>query len=405
MVRELSKDLFFAKAASGSRIVDVDGNEYVDYCMAYGPLILGHAPRAVVEAIEGAIERGTLFGTPSGAEVELAELVAEIVPTVEKLRLVSTGAEATMHAIRAARGFTGRKKVVKFEGCYHGAYDYVLVGAGSGASALGIPTSLGVPEEATRNTIVLPFNDADRLGGVVRENAKDIAAIITEPVLGNVGPVPPEEGFLQFIRELCDANDIVLIFDEVITGFRLALGGAQEYYGVGADLTCLGKAMGGGVPIAAYGGRGEIMSKVAPEGKVYQAGTFSGNPISVAASLAVLRTLRDGQEIYGSLALKGDRMRKGIARAIEERGAKARVGGIASMFQIFFTEKDVRDYASVQTCDREKFGRFHASLLDRGVFFPPSQFETCFLSTAHNDEDLEATAVAVEKSLEGLGRG
>ncbi len=405
-VRAYSPYPFFAREATGSKIVDVDGNEYVDYCMGYGPLILGHAPEAVVKAVADALGRGTLFGTPTEGEVALAELVGELVPSVEKVRLVSTGAEATMHAIRAARGFTGRKKIVKFEGCYHGAYDHVLVKAGSGASTFGIPTSLGIPEETTKNTVVVPFNDRDAVSRAVKENSKEIAAIIAEPVLGNVGPIPPEEGFLEFLREVCDGNDILLIFDEVITGFRLALGGAQEYYGVSADLTALGKAMGGGLPIAAYGGREEVMSKVAPEGGVYQAGTFSGNPISVAASLAVLRTLRDrGGQIYSSLEEGGNRIRREMARLIGERRVKARVGGVGSMFQIFFTDGDVRDYASVQSCDRDNFARFHASLLDRGVFFPPSQFETCFLSTSHSDEDLDATASAIDKSLEGIGKG
>jgi len=402
-VRAFSPYPFFAREGRGSRIIDVDGNEYIDYCMGYGPLIFGHSPPPVVEAVGEALERGTLFGTPTEGEVLLAELIGELVPSMEKVRLVSTGAEATMHALRAARGETGRRKVVKFEGCYHGAYDYVL--AKPGAGAFGIPTSEGIPQEATKNTIVVPFNDREALVKAVREDGGEIAAIIAEPVMGNVGPIPPEEGFLHFLREVCDSYGIVLIFDEVITGFRVALGGAQEYYGVTPDLTCLGKAMGGGLPIAAYGGRGDIMAKIAPEGKVYQAGTYSGNPVSVAASIAVLRALRDRRdEIYTSLARRGDRLREGADASIKGRGIVACVGGLSSMFQIFFTAGPVRDYASAQRCDRRMFARFHASMLDLGVFLPPSQFETCFLSTAHSDSEIEATISAIDESLEALAR-
>jgi glutamate-1-semialdehyde 2,1-aminomutase len=391
-VRAFQPYPFFTKCAKGSRLTDVDGKEYIDYCLAYGPLILGHANSEVVETIKTQLECGTLYGTPTEQEVELTELVSKIVPCAEMVRLVSTGGEATMSAIRAARGYTGKKKVVKFEGCYHGAHDCVLVKAGSGATTFGMPNSLGIPEETTRNTIVVPYNDAEKFEDAVKANPSDLAAVIVEPVLGNVGLILPEEGFLETLREVTEKFGIVLIFDEIITGFRVALGGAQELYRITPDLTTLGKVMGGGFPMAAFVGKEEIMKMIAPQGKVYQAGTYSGNPVSVAASLATLRVLRDSRdEFYSRLEKKCESVVKPLQNLVDESDLKMQLNHIASMFQLFFTQTRVTDYATVKTADNVKFMSYHAKLLGNGVFVPPSQFETCFLSSAHSAEDLKYT--------------
>jgi glutamate-1-semialdehyde 2,1-aminomutase len=389
-VRAFQPYPFFTKCAKGSRLTDVDGREYIDYCLAYGPLILGHANSEVVEAVKTQLECGTLYGTPTEQEVELTELVNKIVPCAEMVRLVSTGGEATMSAIRAARGYTGRKKILKFEGCYHGSHDYVLVKAGSGATTFGMPDSLGIPEETTRNTIVVPYNDAVQFEDLVKANKSDLAAVIVEPILGNIGLVLPEEGFLETLREVTERFGVVLIFDEIITGFRVALGGAQGYYRITPDLTTLGKVMGGGFPLAAFVGKEEIMKLIAPEGKVYQAGTYSGNPVSVAASLVTLRILRDGgDEFYFRLEKKCESMVKPLQKLICESDLKLQINHVASMFQLFFTQTRVNDYATVKTADNVKFMSYHAKLLGKGVFVPPSQFETCFLSSAHSREDLK----------------
>jgi glutamate-1-semialdehyde 2,1-aminomutase len=389
-VRAFQPYPFFTRCAKGSRLTDVDGREYIDYCLAYGPLILGHANSEVVEAVKTQLECGTLYGTPTEQEVELTELVSKIVPSAEMVRLVSTGGEATMSAIRAARGYTGRKKILKFEGCYHGSHDYVLVKAGSGATTFGMPDSLGIPEETTRNTIVVPYNDAVQFEDLVKANKSDLAAVIVEPILGNIGLVLPEEGFLETLREVTERFGVVLIFDEIITGFRVALGGAQGYYRITPDLTTLGKVMGGGFPLAAFVGKEEIMKLIAPEGKVYQAGTYSGNPVSVAASLVTLRILRDGgDEFYFRLEKKCESMVKPLQKLICESDLKLQINHVASMFQLFFTQTRVNDYATVKTADNVKFMSYHAKLLGKGVFVPPSQFETCFLSSAHSREDLK----------------
>ena len=381
---------FFTKCAKGSRLTDVDGKEYIDYCLAYGPLILGHANPAVVEAVKTQLELGTLYGTPTEQEVELAELVNKLVPCAEMVRLASTGGEATMSAIRAARGYTGKKKIVKFEGCYHGAHDCVLVKAGSGATTFGMPDSLGIPEETTQNTIAVPYNDAVKFEEVAKENQGDLAAVIVEPILGNIGLVPPEEGFLEALREVTEQNGIVLIFDEIITGFRVALGGAQEYYRIKPDLTTLGKVMGGGFPLAAFVGKEEIMKMIAPQGKVYQAGTYSGNPVSVAASLATLKLLHSGgNDFYSSIRDKCESIVKPLQNLINESNLKLQINNVASMFQVFFTQTPVTNYATVKTSDSSKFMGYYSKLLEKGVFVPPSQFETCFLSSAHSPEDLK----------------
>jgi glutamate-1-semialdehyde 2,1-aminomutase len=391
---------FFTKHAKGSHIVDVDDNEYIDYCMGYGPLILGHAHPSVVDAVKEQLDKGTLYGTPTEQEVELAELICNSVPCAEMVRLVSTGTEATMSAIRVARGYTGKKKIVKFEGCYHGAHDYVLVKAGSGATTFGMPNSLGIPEETTENTLILPFNNVEKFEQTIRHERNKIAAVIMEPVIGNAGVILPKNEYLEKIRELTEENEIVLIFDEVITGFRMAFGGAQEYYRVIPDMVTLGKIMGGGFPMAAFGGREEIMQMVAPSGKVYQAGTFCGNPISVAAGLAALKTIRmGGDSFYQELESK----RRMICDAIQDLARDAnfpvKVNGIASMFQVFFAKSEVYDYESAKKADKTKFMDYHRKLLEKGVFLPPSQFETCFISIAHSKADIDRTVEAIRESL------
>jgi len=391
---------FFTRCAKGSKLFDVDGREYIDYCMGYGPLVLGHAYPKVIEAVRRQLEDGTLFGTPSEQEVTLAELICKVVPSAEMVRLVSTGGEATMSAIRLARGFTGRKKIIKFEGCYHGAHDSVLVKAGSGAETFGMPDSLGVPEETARNTVVLPYNDAGAFEAAVKKEQKELAAVIVEPVIGNIGVVLPKEGFLEALREVTERYGVVLIFDEVITGFRLALGGAQEFYGVKPDLTTLGKVLGGGFPMAACAGPEDIMRVIAPSGKVYQAGTFSGNPVSVAAGLATLRVLRGRKSFYSEMEKKCEKLVKALERVAEDLGLRVQVNRVGSMFQMFLTGEPVYDYASAKKSDSKKFMAIHRKLLDLGVFVPPSQFETCFISAAHSNKDLDKTVECYCKALQ-----
>jgi len=399
-VRAFSPYPFFTKRAKGSKLFDVDGNEYIDYCLGYGPLILGHADARIITAVTEHLRNGTLFGTPSEQEVELAELVCKVVPSAEMVRLVTTGGEATMSSIRLARGFTGRKKIIKFEGCYHGAHDAVLVKAGSGALTFGMPDSLGVPDETAKNTVVLPFNDIDTFESTVKKERKELAAVIVEPVIGNIGVVLPKEGFLEALREITEDYGVVLVFDEVITGFRLALGGAQEYYGVKPDLTALGKILGGGFPMAAYAGREDIMRMIAPSGKVYQAGTFSGNPISVAAGLAMLRTLRTRRGFYSEMEKKCERLVKGLKHVTDDLGLEFQFNHVGSMFQMFLSREPVFDYASARRSASKRFMELHRTLLQHGVFIPPSQFETCFLSAAHSATDLKKTVESYGKALQ-----
>ncbi|UCE16564.1 MAG: glutamate-1-semialdehyde 2,1-aminomutase [Candidatus Bathyarchaeota archaeon] len=402
-VRAFKPYPFFTSHAKGSKLYDADGNVYIDYCLAYGPLLLGHANSKIIEAVKEQLEKGTLYGTPTDAEVRLAELVTSRIPCIEMVRLVNTGTEATMHAIRAARGYTGRNKIVKFEGCYHGAHDYVLVKAGSGATTFGAPTSLGVPEDTTKNTIVLPFNNIEALEKAIDQNRDEIAAVIVEPVVGNAGVILPKDGYLQTIRKITEEEGIVLIFDEVITGFRLALGGAQEYFDIVPDMTTLGKIMGGGFPIAAFGGRQEIMELISPLGKIYQASTFGGNPISVTAGLATLNVLVKNQNIlYKHLEQMGNKIRKGLLDIAKDAKIPAEVNGVASMFQIFFTDQQVIDYVTAKSSDTAKFMRYQRALMKKGVFIPPSQFETCFVSTAHTDDDVTKTWEAMDAAIKAL---
>jgi glutamate-1-semialdehyde 2,1-aminomutase len=399
-VRAFEPYPFFTKCAQGSHIIDVEGHEYIDYCLGYGPLILGHAPPRIIEAVSEQLKKGTLYGTPTEKEVELAELVTKFVPSAEMVRLVTTGAEATMSAIRAARGYSERKKIIKFEGCYHGAHDSVLVRAGSGATTFGIPNSLGIPEETTSNTVILPFNDSEKLEEEVKARKGELAAVILEPVIGNIGVVTPKEGFLETVRELTEDYGIVLIFDEVITGFRLALGGAQEYYGIKPDMTTLGKILGGGLPIAAYAGSEEIMKTIAPSGRVYQAGTYSGNPVSVTAALETLRFLRDKRaSFYTEIESKCKEIVRRLKMVIDENDLRLQINHVASMFQVFFTEKPVYDYKTAKTADNKKFMLYQRRLLDKGIFVPPSQWETCFLSCEHSEQDIERTIEVAEESI------
>ncbi|WP_292469036.1 glutamate-1-semialdehyde 2,1-aminomutase [Methanolobus sp.] len=396
-VRAIKPYPFYTESASGSKIKDIDGNEYIDYCLAYGPNILGHANPTIKQAIISQLEKGWLYGTPTELEVNLAEKIAGLYPSIDMLRFVSTGTEATMSALRAARGFTGKNKFIKIEGGFHGAHDAVLVKAGSGATTLGKPDSLGIPEDFTKNTLQVPFNDIEALTQVIENNQDDLAALIMEPVMGNIGPVLPKGDYLKDVRKVTEENDVVLIFDEVITGFRLAMGGAQEYFGVTPDMTTLGKIIGGGLPIGVFGGMKEIIEMVAPSGSVYQAGTFSGSPASVAAGLTVLDILKK-EEVHKKLDATGSMMRNRLSEIVADMGLDYNVVGIASMFKIFFGDKPL-NYQDVLKCDKEGYLKFFFKMLESGVFVPPSQFETNFISTAHTEDDIEKTLLAYEANL------
>jgi glutamate-1-semialdehyde 2,1-aminomutase len=392
----------FMRKGRGARVWDVDGRGYLDLCMAFGPLILGHAHPAVVEAVGRQAANGMVFGAPTEGEVLLAEKIASHFPSMEMVRLTSSGTEATMHALRLARGFTKRTDIAAVEGGYHGAHDALLVKAGSGAATHAIPLSLGVTADLVKHTHLVPFNDPPALETLLRRRGDEIAAFILEPVLGNIGPVVPEPGYLRAVRKITDDHGVLLIFDEVITGFRLSLGGAQEIYGVRPDLTTLGKVLGGGLPVGAFGGRREIMEMVAPLGGVYQAGTFSGNPMTAAAGLATLEVLeREGLEGLNDL---GSMMRRGLADLVEDLRLEYHVAGIGSMFQLFARPGPVRNYVDVASSDVKVFGKLFRGLLERGVYTPPSQFETDFLSLAHTEEEVEEALGAFRGALGALGR-
>jgi glutamate-1-semialdehyde 2,1-aminomutase len=392
---------FFVARGEGCYLWDVDGNRFVDFVCSWGPLILGHAHPEVVAAVKEAVERGTTYGAPTELEVALAEKIQQAFPSMEMLRLVNSGTEATMSAIRAARGYTGRKKIVKFEGCYHGHADYLLVKAGSGAATFGIPDSAGVPEGTAQDTIVLPYNDIEAFNKTMDAMGEEIAAVIVEPIAGNMGVVLPKPDFLAALRQKTEKHGVVLIFDEVITGFRVAYGGAQSLYGIKPDMTCLGKIVGGGFPLAAYGGRKEIMQTVAPLGPVYQAGTLSGNPVAVTAGLKTLEILeRDNP--YPELERKTKQLTQVISEAAKEAGVPVQINQIASMFTVFFTDQPVVDYASARRSDTQRYARFFHALLERGVYFPPSQFEAAFLSTAHDDEALSFAQEAVRSAMKAI---
>lgn len=394
--------IFIAKA-SGSKIWDVDGNKFIDYVMSWGPLILGHSNPEVISAVKNVLKNGTSYGAPTEIEVKMAELINKMMPSVELVRMVNSGTEATMSAIRLARAYTGRKKIIKFEGCYHGHADSFLVKAGSGATTLGIPSSPGVPDEIASLTLNAKYNDIESVQKLIDENKGEIACIIVEPVAGNMGVVLPKNDFLKKLREICDKEKIVLIFDEVITGFRLAPGGAQEYFGVEADLTTLGKIIGGGFPVGAYGGKKEIMELVAPSGPVYQAGTLSGNPIAMTAGYATLKILYESRKtIYRQLENRARTLAESFRDIADKNGVKVHVNQIGSMLTVFFNDYEVYDYDSALRSDVKKFAKFFNLMLENGVYLPPSQFEAMFLSTAHTDDDIEKTIKAFEKSIRNL---
>jgi glutamate-1-semialdehyde 2,1-aminomutase len=387
----------FVARAEGAHLYGADGQRYLDYVGSWGPMILGHAHPAIVGAIQKAAERGTSYGAPTELEVRFAETLCEIYPSIEMVRAVSSGTEATMAALRAARGFTGRDVVVKFEGCYHGHADFLLVKAGSGAATFGVPDSAGVPAAAAANTVTLPFNDEGALQALFAARGGEIAAVVVEPVVGNMGVVPPVQGFLEAIVARCAKAGAVSVFDEVMTGCRVARGGMQERASLRPDLTCLGKIVGGGMPLAAYGGKRAIMEKVAPLGPVYQAGTLSGNPVAVSAGLALLERLDDA--LYARLETLGARLEAGLARAIAARGAKACVQRVGSMITLFFTTGPVRSWDEAKACDTKHFARWHGGLLERGIYWPPSQFEAAFLGAAHTEADVDATVQAAQDAL------
>lgn len=393
---------FFAASGSGSRLYDADGNSFTDYVCAWGPLILGHASPRVLETVQASGRMGLGFGAPTRAEVELAELIRSALPSVQRLRLVSSGTEAAMTALRIARACSGRKKLIKLEGCYHGHADPFLVAAGSGVLTLSLPSSAGVPEETVSLTLLAKFNCLETVEQVVERNKGQVAALILEPVCGNCGVIAPKPGFLQRVREITAREGIILIFDEVITGFRLAWGGAQTLYGVEPDLTCLGKIIGGGLPIGAIGGRRELMDSLAPEGEVYQAGTNSGNPLSVAAGVATLRELQETLP-YASLNETGARLEEGLVRAGRVSGVAVRVNRVGSMLWLYFAPAVVVDASMAKRVNRELYSRFFHEMLSRGVYWPPSPFESCFLSTRHTGEDVEQTVEAARLSLQRLG--
>src|SRR5437879_4489644 len=378
----------FIARGEGSHVFDVDGNDYIDYVGSWGPLLLGHRHPAIIDALRAALDLGTSFGAPTEGEVELAEAICDAVPSIEMVRLVNSGTEATMSALRVARGFTGRDLVVKFEGCYHGHVDSLLVKAGSGVATLGLPDSPGVPKGFSDTTIALPFNSVDAVAETFSAHGAHIAAVIVEPVVGNMGCVSPAPGFLQALREISARHEALLIFDEVMTGFRVAFGGAQQLFGIRPDLTTLGKVIGGGLPIGAYGGRAEIMSRVAPSGPIYQAGTLSGNPLAVAAGLAMLRYLKSHPEVYGQLEARTTAIAASAPRGVT-------VNRVGSIVTFFFTSTPVTDYTSAKKSDTARFADFHRAMLDRGIYLPPSQFEAAFVSGAHSEEDVKQTIEAI----------
>ena len=391
----------FYERAAGSRVTDVDGNEYVDFIGSWGPMILGHRPAAVLDAVRAQLDRGLSFGAPCEAEVRLAERVCELVPCAEKARMVSSGTEAVMSAVRLARGFTGRSLIIKFEGCYHGHSDALLASAGSGVAAFGIPGTPGVTPGAARDTLVAPYNDLVAVERLIDAHEGQVACVIVEPVAGNMGVVAPDPGFLEGLRATCAREGALLIFDEVISGFRAALGGAQERYGIVPDLCALGKIVGGGFPVGCLAGRAEVMDALSPAGPVYQAGTLSGNPVAMVAGLATLEELaRPG--VYDELERRGARLEAGLARAIERSGFPATVNRVGSLATLFFSPDPVRDYAGASACDAAAFARYFAGMLERGFLIAPSRFEALFLSLAHTDDEIDDFAAAAAEVLAAL---
>jgi glutamate-1-semialdehyde 2,1-aminomutase len=397
--KSVGRDPLFISRAKGSKIHDADGNEYIDYIGSWGPMILGHADARVINAIKEAAENSTSFGASSEKEIDLAKLVKKFVPSVEIVRMVNSGTEATMSAMRLARGYTGRDKIIKFEGCYHGHGDSFLSKAGSGVATLSLPDSPGVTKSTAKDTLNARFNDLASVEKLVEENHGQIAAIFIEPVAGNMGCVPADARFLQAVRNLCTAEAIVLIFDEVMSGFRVAKGGAQELYGIAPDLTTFGKVIGGGLPVGAYGGKKEIMQLIAPSGPVYQAGTLSGNPLAMTAGIETLKAIDADAEFYPKLEQISASLETGIRDAMGELGINYTLNRCGSMFTLFFTDQPVTDFDSAKTSDMSKFSTYFSSMLDQGVYLPPSQFEACFASVAHSKEDIDKTVRAARRAL------
>jgi glutamate-1-semialdehyde 2,1-aminomutase len=391
----------FIDRAKGSKIYDVDGNEYIDYVGSWGPMILGHAHPKIVAALKRIASKGTSFGAPTPLEIELAIRVKKAFPSMEMVRMVSSGTEAVMSAIRVARGYTGRDKILKFEGCYHGHGDSLLVKAGSGATTFGIPDSLGVPEDIAKHTLTAQYNDLEGVKGLVKQYLGQIACIVVEPIAGNMGVVLPERGFLEGLRKICNGEGIVLLFDEVISGFRVAYGGAQELYGTKSDLTCLGKIIGGGLPVGAYGGKSTIMGKVAPLGGVYQAGTLSGNPLAMTAGIETLEVLRS-KKIYQDLEKKTSYLTEKISEVAEERRIPLTLNRATGMFTLFFTEGPVKDYRTAKMSDAKRFAQFFIEMMNQGIYLPPSQFEAWFLSLAHSQKDLDKTIEACDMAFKRI---
>ncbi len=392
----------FMKSGAGSKMYDVDGNEYIDYIGSWGPHLFGHNPPFIIEVLKKAIDNGTSFGAPTEIEVKMAQLITELVPSIEMVRMVNSGTEATMSAIRAARGFTGKEKIIKFEGCYHGHGDFFLIKAGSGALTFGVPTSPGVTKGNAADTLVADFNNIDSVKKVIAQNKNEIAAVIIEPVVGNMGTVIPVNKFLTELRDLCSQEKIVLIFDEVMTGFRLSIGGAQEVFGIKPDLSTFGKIIGGGLPVGAYGGKREIMEMVSPSGPVYQAGTLSGNPLAMNAGYAALTYIKEHPEVYQKLEEKSSFLESGIRDAIKSIGKNFQINRIGSMMTLFFTEEPVTDYNSAVKSDANLFGKYFHEMLNRGIYLPPAQFEAMFVSTAHTKDDLDKTIEASLQSLKAI---
>jgi glutamate-1-semialdehyde 2,1-aminomutase len=398
--KSVKMDPIFMERGKGSKIYDIDGNEYIDYVLSWGPLIHGHANERVVNALKKVTELGTSFGAPTLIENKLAQLVIERVPSIEIVRMVSSGTEATMSALRLARGYTGRNKIIKFEGCYHGHGDSLLIKAGSGVATLGLPDSPGVPEGVARNTITVPYNDLESVKYAFEQYGEDIAAIIVEPVAGNMGVVPPVPGFLEGLREITTQYGALLIFDEVMTGFRVDYHSAQGYFGITPDITCLGKVIGGGLPVGAYGGKAEIMEKIAPSGPIYQAGTLSGNPLAMTAGYETLIQLTP--ETYEEFKRKADMLEKGLSQAAKKYDIPHTINRAGSMIGFFFTNENVTNYEKAKTSNLEFFAAYYREMAEQGIFLPPSQFEGMFLSTAHTDEDIEKTIQAAEKAFSKL---
>ncbi len=399
--KSVGTDPLFIEKASGPTITDADGNIYIDYVGSWGPMILGHNHPFVTEALQGVLSRGTSFGAPTDLETELSEIVIDMVPSIEMVRMVNSGTEATMSAIRLARGVTGRDKIIKFDGCYHGHADSLLVEAGSGIATLNIPGSPGVPESFVKHTLSLPYNDIECVKKVMNEEGDKIACIILEPVAGNMGMIPPAKGFLEALRELTEKNGTLLIFDEVMTGFRVAKGCAQELFKITPDLTCLGKIIGGGLPVGAYGGKKKFMEQMAPVGPVYQAGTLSGNPLAMTAGIATLTKVNES-EFYDELNKKAEYLVEGLKKSLEENGIKGSVGSVGSMFGLFFTDQTVTDFTSAKTSDLDRFSKYYKGMLNEGIYLAPSQFEAGFVSAAHTYEDLDKTIEAASKVMKSL---